>query len=161
MTGMWTIEPSPVDHPDATAVMRDYLEDVAGRYYGRPATAEEVDRALAAEPADDLVPPSGVFLLGRAGGAVTGCVGVKLLDARTAELTKLYICPAARGSGGGSQLLLAAERAARELGAEVMCLNTRQDLTEAKSLYARHGYVETEPYTTGRYVDHCFQKALL
>src|SRR5262249_14199701 len=157
----WTIALAPIDHPDSVAAIRDYLEDVAGRYYGRPATAQEIDQALALEPGDDLQPPGGIFLLAKVDGAVVGCVGVKLLDPRTpetAELTKLYVYPGARGSGAGSRLVFAAERAARDLGAKLMRLNTRQDLVEAKRLYARHGYREIERYTTGPYVDHCFEK---
>jgi hypothetical protein len=39
------------------AVLREYMTDVASRYYGRPATREEVDAALRDDPSDDLVPP--------------------------------------------------------------------------------------------------------
>ena len=42
-----------------------------------------------------------------------------------------------------------------------MRLNTRSDLVEARSLYARYGYTEIEPYTMGSYVDHSFEKRLL
>jgi len=154
---MWTITPSPIDH----SVLRDYIDDIASRYYGRPATPAEIDRALTDEPADDLQPPTGAFLLATDGGKVAGCVGVKLLDTDTAELTKLYVYPAARGQRGGRQLLRAAEHVARGLGAEVMRLNTRSDLVEARSLYARYGYTEIEPYTIGSYVDHSFEKRLL
>lgn len=137
-------------------MIRDYLGYVASRFYGRPATSTEVDAAPAAEPAADLA----VFLLARDGDKVTGCVGLRLLDPRIAELTKLFVYPAARGHGGGSRLLSAAERTARELGAVVMRLNTRSDLVEAKALYTAHEYVEVEPYTNGPYVDHCFEKSL-
>jgi GNAT superfamily N-acetyltransferase len=157
---MWTITPVVVDHPEAVAALRDYIVDIAARYYGRPATDEEVDRALADEPSTHLVPPTGVFLLATEGDEVTGCVGVHLLSERTAELNRLYVYPAARGRRGGAQLLRAAEQAARDLGAEVLRLNTRNDLVEARGLYAAHGYREIEHYVEGPYVDHCFEKIL-
>ncbi|HET6500343.1 MAG TPA: GNAT family N-acetyltransferase [Amycolatopsis sp.] len=158
---MWTIAARPVDEPLARTVIRDFLADIVGRYHGRPATGEEVDRVLADEPADDLVPPGGTFLLAERDGVPTGCVGVRLLDAKTAEVTKLFVYPAARGDAGGARLLDAAEAAARGLGAEIIRLNTRSDLIEARRLYARRGYRETEPYKTGPYIDHCFAKTLL
>jgi GNAT superfamily N-acetyltransferase len=156
----WSITPIPVDHPDAVAVLRAYIDDVAGRYYGRQATDAETDQALAEAPSDHLAPPTGVFLLARGGGEVTGCVGVKVFDEATTELTRMFVKPAARGHGGGSQLLAAAEQAARELGAEVMRLDTRHDLIEARRLYAKHGYREIEPYAVRRYADHWFEKRL-
>jgi ribosomal protein S18 acetylase RimI-like enzyme len=67
----------------------------------------------------------------------------------------------ARGQGGASQLLRAAEEAARGLGAEVMRLDTRHDLVEARGLYAKHGYREIAPYDERRYADHWFEKRLI
>ena len=156
----WTIEPSQVRHPDAVAVLREYIDDVASRYHGRQATEEEIERALAEDPSDHLVPPTGLFLIARDGGKVTGCVGVKVATPTITELTRMFVKPAARGHGGGSSLLLAAERAARELGAVTMRLDTRHDLVEARALYARHGYREVEPYGERLYADHWFVKEL-
>jgi hypothetical protein len=38
-------------------------------------------------------------------------------------------------------------------------LDTRQDLVEARVLYARHGFREVEPFNTGRYADHWLENA--
>ncbi|KAA9165738.1 GNAT family N-acetyltransferase [Amycolatopsis acidicola] len=157
---MRTITPVPVGHPDAVAVLRAYIGDIAGRYYGRPATEAEIEQALADEPSDHLQPPGGLFLMAVVDGSAAGCVGVHSVDERVAELNRLFVQPAFRGQGLGEELLRAAEEAARGLGAGVMRLDTRTDLTEARSLYAKHGYRETPHYTTGPYVDHCFEKSL-
>ncbi|WP_338019475.1 hypothetical protein [Saccharothrix deserti] len=50
----WTVQPEPVDSPTAVAVIRTYLTDIIGRYYGRPARSDEVDQAIADDPTDDL-----------------------------------------------------------------------------------------------------------
>jgi GNAT superfamily N-acetyltransferase len=160
MTGMWTITAVPVGSPEAVAVLRSYMGEVAGRYYGRQATDEEIDRALAEDPSDDLVPPSGLFLLAHEARTVTGCVGIRVFDARTTELTRMFVRPAARGQGGGSRLLRAAEETARGLGAEVMRLDTRHDLVEARGLYAKQGYREIAPYGERRYADHWLERRL-
>ena len=45
-------------------------------------------------------------------------------------------------------------------GVATVRLDTRRDLTEARRLYARHGYREVRPSSHGRYVDHSYEKAL-
>ncbi|MFP8883058.1 GNAT family N-acetyltransferase [Streptomyces mangrovi] len=157
----WNIAPLPVGHPDSAALLRAYYDDIVGRYHGRRATREEVDAALAEEPSDDLAPPTGHFLVGRWEGRPAGCAGLRLLEGRTAELTRLFVLPGARGTGGGARLLAAAERAAAEvLGARVIRLDTRADLVEARALYARGGYTEIPDYNGGKYADHWFEKRL-
>ncbi|MCT2593050.1 GNAT family N-acetyltransferase [Streptomyces sp. N2-109] len=157
----WTLAPVPVAHPEAVAVLRVYIEELAERFYGRPATEQEIEDALVKEPSDDLAPPGGVFLLARsADGAVSGCVGVRLIGARVAELKRVFVHPHARGRGGGALLLEAAEGAARELGADVLRLDTRGDLVEARALYARHGYREIPAYNEGPYAEHWYEKRL-
>jgi ribosomal protein S18 acetylase RimI-like enzyme len=153
-----TVTQIPVDHPDAVAVLRAYIDDVAGRYYGRQATDEEIDRALAEEPSDHLNPPTGLFFVARAADEVVGCVGVKIVDPTVSELTRMYVKASARGRGWGSRLLRTAEEAARRTGARVMRLDTRSDLVEARALYARHGYGEVEAYGQRLYADHWFEK---
>ncbi|MEV5712082.1 GNAT family N-acetyltransferase [Actinoallomurus sp. NPDC052274] len=151
--GTWAIGPEPVE---TAGLLRTYFTDVASRYYGRPATEAEVDAAMAEDPSDDLA----CFLVGRYAGVPSGCVGLRLVSPGIAELTRLYVIPAARRTGGGRALLAAAEEAALRLGARVMRLDTRRDLVEARALYAARGYQEIEPYNHGPYADHWFEKHL-
>ncbi|MFI1967954.1 GNAT family N-acetyltransferase [Streptomyces cinnamoneus] len=156
MTGSapsWTIAPQPVGSPESAALLRAFLVDVADRWYllhrGSRTTPEEVERHLAEMPSDDLAPPHGVFLMGRHGGAPAGCVGLRRLDGRTAELTRMFVRASLRGTGGAAALVGAAEAVAREWGARRVVLETRRDLREARALYARHGFTEIAPYKTG------------
>ncbi|WP_428833194.1 hypothetical protein [Micromonospora coerulea] len=52
------------------------------------------------------------------------------------------------------------EETARAAGADRIRLDTRDDLIEARALYARHGYVEIPAYNAGRYAEHWFEKLL-
>ncbi|MFE5509193.1 MULTISPECIES: GNAT family N-acetyltransferase [unclassified Streptomyces] len=167
MTRMtWTFSPERVDTPDATALRRDYYDEVASRYWKRPATAAEIDEGLTDDGAGLLAPPTGDFRVARFGGEPAGCGGVLLLDdggdgdGVRAELTRVYLRPAFRGRGGAGLLMDALEDAARTLGARRMVLNTRLDLIEARSLYVRHGYAEIPAYCTGPYMDVWYGKKL-
>lgn len=142
----WTIAPEPFDSPDASRLRRDYYDEVASRYWRRPATAEEIDEGLTGDGVERLAPPTGQFVVGRRGGRAAACGGVLLLDPEQAELTRVYLRPADRGGGGADLLLESLEDQARALGARRTVLNTRLDLVEARSLYVRHGYAEIPAY---------------
>ena len=68
--------------------------------------------------------------------------------------------PAARRRGLGSRLLDHLEAHARDHGVATLRLDTRDDLVEARRLYARHGYAEVRPFSQGPYADHWFEKDL-
>src|SRR2546427_13118830 len=53
-----------------------------------------------------------------------GCVALRPVDASTAEMKRLYVRPAARGSGAGRALAQAAVSQARELGFSRVVLAT-------------------------------------
>ena len=146
---------------EARRVLRAYFEDVASRYYGRPATADEIAAAMSEDPSDDLAPPRGLLLVAiEKGGEVLGCAGLRLLPGHAAEVTRVFVVPAARRRGLASRLLDCLEEHARQHQVSVLRLDTRRDLVEARRLYARHGYREVAPFSSGPYADHWFEKTL-
>ncbi|GLY41231.1 N-acetyltransferase [Amycolatopsis sp. NBRC 101858] len=156
----WKITQIDVAHPDAVAIMRAYMDEVASRYYGRPITEAELTHYVAEEPGTDLVSPTGAFLVGYRDGEAAGCAGTRVVAPGVSELTKVFVKPAHRGSGIAPLLVAAAEDAARRLGATLMRLDTRDDLVEARALYAKLGYDEVEPFNDGQFAEHWFAKAL-
>ncbi|MGW1107769.1 GNAT family N-acetyltransferase [Streptomyces sp. NPDC002540] len=156
----WTTAPEPFDSPDAALLRRDYYDEVAGRYWGRPATAEEIDEGLTDDGADRLVPPTGQFVVGRFCGKPAACAGLLVVDADIAELTRVFVRPQFRGTGGGGLLLAAVESAARGFGVRTVRLDTRNDLVEARGLYAKHGYREVPAFHRRQYAEHWFAKDL-
>jgi GNAT superfamily N-acetyltransferase len=131
-----TFRPARADEPpghDLLEAMITELEPLYGRI--------DVPGAPTASPAD-LAPPGGAFLLGRRDGEAIACGGVKRLDARTCEIKRMYVAPAARGRGVARALLTALEDEARRLGYEVARLDTGPHQPHAERLYREAGYAE-------------------
>ncbi|MFR9728896.1 GNAT family N-acetyltransferase [Saccharopolyspora sp. MS10] len=163
MIRRWTIGAEPVAGADVEVALREYVAEVGRRVLGRPATEAEIAAVLARDPHGDLRPPRGALLVARgAAGGLLGCAGVRLLRALpgSAELKRLYVRPERRGAGLGRDLLLAAERTSRRLGASRIVLDTRAVLVEARALYAAHGYREIEPYDDQVDAEHWYAKQL-
>ncbi|MEU2598979.1 GNAT family N-acetyltransferase [Streptomyces hirsutus] len=160
----WTIRPELPDSPVAAALWRAYYTEVSDRWYllheGRRTDPEELEREIATESGADLVPPRGQLLVAWHGDEAAGSAGVRLLDAATAELTRVFLHPGMRGRGGAALLVRAAEDVARASGATRLVLDTRGDLVEARALYARLGFTETEPHNSGPFAEHWFAKRL-
>jgi ribosomal protein S18 acetylase RimI-like enzyme len=85
---------------------------------------------------------------------------LRLLPGHAAEVTRVFVIPAARRRGLGSRLLDCLEGHARHHRVTTLRLDTRRDLIEARRLYARHGYREVTPFSSGPYADHWFEKTL-
>jgi GNAT superfamily N-acetyltransferase len=156
----WIIAAERPDTPDATGLRRDYYDEVASRYWDRPATEREIDEGLTDDGTELLTPPTGAFVVGRFGGEPSGCAGLVLLDAELAELTRVFVRPEARGTGGGGLLLKAVEEAARAYGVRRIQLDTRNDLVEARRLYVKHGYREVPAHNAKQYAEHWYAKDL-
>ncbi|MFE2383552.1 GNAT family N-acetyltransferase [Streptomyces misionensis] len=161
----WTISPQEPGSPVAAVLWRAYYTEVSDRWYlryeGRRTDPAELEREIAAVTGAELAPPTGRLLVGWYGGTAAGTAGVRLLDAETAELTRVFVHAGLRGRGGAPLLVAAAEEAARALGARRLVLDTRDDLVEARALYARLGYTETGPHNQDPYAEHWFRKELV
>jgi GNAT superfamily N-acetyltransferase len=93
----------------------------------------------------DYAAPSGMLLLARSNDEVVGCVGVRPLNERVAEMKRLYVRPAARGTGLGRTLSEAAIDFARQLYVR-MRLDTLPTMGRAQELYRALGFVTIAPY---------------
>ncbi|HLY37066.1 MAG TPA: GNAT family N-acetyltransferase [Candidatus Binatia bacterium] len=82
----------------------------------------------------------GAFLVVYVDGMPVGCGALRVLDADTAELKRMYVTPTARGRGLGRRLVAALEAEARAIGVRRLVLETgiRQDA--ARALYRATGF---------------------
>ena len=150
---------SPLSELGRFALFR-YVEDIASRYYGRPVSREEVHTLLREDSSEDLVPPTGLFVVVRRRESLLGCAGLRLCGNGLGELKRMFVEPFARGQGLGGRLLSHLESVALDHDIVRLRLDTRSDLVEARRLYARHGYQEVEPFNDGPYAEHWFVKTL-
>lgn len=99
---------------------------------------------------DEVGDGRGAFLVVRRGGTPVGCGAVRLLDDNTAELKRMYVAPAVRGTGLGRRLVEALEAEARSLGARRLVLETGIRQAAALALYRATGF-----HTIPLYGEYC------
>ena len=149
----WTVTPADAA---SSPLNREYNAEMISRYWGRPTNDAEID-AYERDEQDHDVP---VFLVASRDGEEVGCLGMRFLGAGVGELTRMFVRVPYRGQGVASALLNAMQAEALERGVTVLRLDTRTDLVEARSLYAKHGFAEIEDYNGAKYAGHWFEKRL-
>ena len=75
-----------------------------------------------------------------------GCVAVRFLNPQTAEMKRLYVRAAHRGSGLGRRLAEHVIAEARALGYETLKLDTLPQMKAAQRMYEKLGFRATAPY---------------
>ncbi|MBX0301672.1 GNAT family N-acetyltransferase [Cryobacterium sp. 1639] len=146
--------------PAAAALLRQYYDDIVGRYWGRAALAAEVDAAMADEPSHDLQRDTGLLVVAFDSDRAVACGGVRFTGDALGDLTRIYVAPQARGLGAGAELIGRLEELAVAAELSRLRLTVRTDLVEARRLYRRCGYLEVAPFNTDPYAEHWLAKEL-
>ena len=140
----YTIAPvrSPADLADSVALFASYAEGL-GVDLAYQGFAEE----LAAMPGK-YAPPAGELLLARGNdGAPLGCVALRPLELTgCCEMKRLYVAPAARGTGLGKALARTVIAAAEQIGYRELRLDTLPTMDQAIGLYQSFGFEPIAPY---------------
>ncbi|HVY10725.1 MAG TPA: GNAT family N-acetyltransferase [Mycobacteriales bacterium] len=148
------IERGDVRTAESREMVATYLAEINRAFGHDPDHAPPV-------PDEDFDPPTGMFLIVRDERDVAvGCGSIRLLDADTAEIKRMWINPSMRGRGAGWALLQALEAAAVDLGATVGVLDTNATLTSALALYRANGWQEVPAYNDNEQATHWFRKEL-
>ena len=141
-----TITPAALDDPDVTRLIAALDADLDERYAADDEVEGEPDRAMLNLLGPDVAPPHGALLLARVDGVAVGCGALRRHDDDTAEVTRMYVAPAARGQGVAAALLAALEQAAADLGYRRLVLETGVRQQEAMRLYETRGWTPIENY---------------
>ncbi|WP_397606722.1 GNAT family N-acetyltransferase [Silanimonas sp.] len=91
-------------------------------------------------------PPRGRLFLAMDEGVPLGCVALRAIDTRRAEMKRLFVRPEGRGRGVGRALIARVLDEARAIGYLEVVLDTLPSMTEAQELYARFGFRDIAPY---------------
>jgi len=168
---MWTIDLVPFDHEDAAALRAAQRVELDSRYGsddhepGTVPSAVDVPVFLVARTTDTAttdIPATDIPT-----GAPIACGGLRplgpaLFDGTAVEVKRMYVAPAARGSGVAAAMLRELERHAARLGAERVVLETGTMQPDAMRFYEREGYTAIPRY--GHYADSelsvCYERVL-
>lgn len=143
----------PWDDPDACALRARQRVEIADRYGrddsepGPAPTAADID----------------VFVLARdTTGIALGCGGLRDLGGGVGEIKRMYVDPAARGTGVAVAILRALEDRARALGWTELRLETGDRQPDAIRFYSREGYTPFPLYGVyvGSTLSLCFARSL-
>lgn len=137
------IRPADPDAPEALFCLQSYFDLLAARIPGLDTTKFPVP-----DPdAHSYRPAQGRFLIAWSDDLPVGCVALRPLSGRVAEVKRLWVHDSARGQGLARRLMAAIEDEARGMGLTALKLDTNSALTEALALYRATGWRETTPYT--------------
>lgn len=141
-TDTLTIRPAETetDYQAARGLFEEYAESLDFELCFQD-FADELERLPG-----DYAPPTGDLLLAEVDEMVAGCIAVRKLDEGVCEMKRLYVRPAFRQAGIGRALSEAILERARDLGYEVMRLDTVESMHAAQALYRSLGFRKTEPY---------------
>lgn len=147
------IEPADPFSDEAQACIRSYFDELQQRFD----EGFNPGLSVSANP-EELVPPWGLFVVARLDGKAVGCGALKIQGNGYGELKRMWVAPPTRGLGIAQRLLESLESHALAAGVNVLQLDTHRNLTEARALYTRNGYVEIAPYNANPYAHHWFEK---
>jgi putative acetyltransferase len=122
------------------ASVRELFSEYA-RAVDEPCCFAGFERELA-----ELPGPYFTLMLAKEAGTPAGCVGMRAVDATTAEMKRLYVRTPYRGRGLGRALAEAAITAAQRAHYRRVVLDSLPKMREALSLYRQLKFKEIEPY---------------
>ncbi len=138
---------APIE-PDQNEAARKVIFAVAFEFFGRGKEFEvwqkRVGQTWLAQDVDELATlfarNGGAFWVLLDGEEVVGTGDVKRIDEQTCELKRMYLLPRVRGLGWGRRLTQTAIEWARQVGFQVMRLDTDEELVAATALYQTLGF---------------------
>jgi len=132
-----TVAIEPPDQPEVQVLLD------AGDHYTAALYPAESNHMV---DIDELVKPEVSFFVARVDAKALGCAAIVTKSDDFAEIKRMYVDAAARGTGVGKRLLAALNDEARRLGLNYLRLETGIHQPEAIALYRRDGFTEIPPF---------------
>ena len=144
----------PPDGPAGRDCLDRYRAELADRFEGG------FDAAQNPISEEEMRPPQGLLLVAWLDGEPVGCGALRVVDAGTTEIKRMWTAPAARGLGIARRVLQALEGEAAKAGRMTVRLDTNRSLREAQRFYEQEGYQEVAPFNDQPYADFWYAKRL-
>jgi GNAT superfamily N-acetyltransferase len=135
------IDDEPITSHGALSVFHAAIDELDRRYGG-----SDEDQHLQVE---ELLPPSGAFVVVRLDGHPIGGVGLRQIsepELHYGEIKRLWVRPDQRRNGVGARLMSAIEERARLSGFVQLYLESGYAQPEALELYRTSGWESVERY---------------
>jgi len=130
----------PEDRATVEALFREYIASLT-----EDISFQNPEDELAALPGK-YARPGGVVLIAWDGAEAAGAIAYRMFEPGVAEMKRLYVRPAYRGSGLGRELANELIEEARARGYRTVMLDTLVSMQAARELYRDLGFVPVEPY---------------
>jgi len=130
----------PDDRTTVEALFREYIASLT-----EDISFQNPDDELATLPGK-YARPGGVVLIAWDGAKAAGAIAYRMLEPGVAEMKRLYVRPASRGSGLGRELANELIDDARARGYRTLMLDTLESMSAARTLYRDLGFAPVEPY---------------
>lgn len=142
------------DDPASIALRAAQQAEIAERY-GTP----DSEPGIKPSAADITV----FFVAFDDAGTPLGCGGLRRLDATEAEIKRMFVSPAQRGTGVSTAILARLEESGRELGLLRLVLETGTMQPDAVRFYEREGYTAIPNFGSyaGNAESLCYEKPLV
>jgi N-acetylglutamate synthase-like GNAT family acetyltransferase len=131
----------PQDMAEIVRIFRDYAEHVKVDL-----CFQDFDTEIATLPGK-YAEPQGQVLLATSDERAVGCVALRPLSRSIGEMKRLFVRPAAQGTGLGRKLAVAICNEARAKGYTHLRLDTLPDMHAAQQLYFSLGFKPITAYT--------------
>lgn len=158
-------ECSIVEVADDDATRLEQVRELFREYHewlGEVVCSVRLAEEIAELPGPYASPHGRLYLARAEDGTPAACIGVRPHHGAAAEIKRLYVRPAWRGTGLGSALIRLAIDAARELGyAEALVTTLPETMPVAAAMYERLGFEPTEPFLDHSHVDERVPMAYL
>ena len=149
----FTVTAGPSGSADGAALRAMQRRELDDRYGSD-------DHEPGAAPTDEDIT---VFLVARtADGQAVACGALRQLDASSAEIKRMFVLPASRGSGVATAVLRGLEAEARARGLGELKLETGTAQPEAMRFYEREGYglIDNFGVYAGEPLSVCYARSL-
>ena len=130
----------PDDHATVESLFREYVTSLT-----EDISFQNVDDELAGLPGT-YARPGGVVLVAWDGAEPAGAIAYRMFEPGVAEMKRLYVRPAFRGSGLGRELANELIEDARAKGYRTLLLDTLASMSAARALYRDLGFAPVAPY---------------